>query len=288
MVGATSESAENVASSTTMSGMPTSGSYRRAGALLLALAAAILAACAGGDGTSDPIETSPTIALPTVTRATTIQDVVETTAAPTTEAPVVTEATAAPTTEATVASTTSTTTTTTVPPTTTTEPISVQELVLRGDGLGAARFGADPDGVIDYVTSILGGNTSDTGWVDPFTFAVCDGTVARRVSWGTLSLFFNDLSTYASDRRHFMGWEYGFDGQIGEEPVGLRTPGGTTLGTRVVDLLADFPDASINEGDTDPFIPSNFYVSDVFSGLLTGTTPDDLVTTMRGGYGCGE
>ncbi len=198
-----------------------------------------------------------------------------------TEPPPVTTAPPAP-------STSTSTTSTTVPPTTTTEPLAVQELLLRGDGIGGARFGAAPEGVIEYVTSILGGNTADTGWVDPFTFAACDGTVARKVSWGTLALFFNDLSIYATERRHFMGWEYGIDGQIGDEPVGLRTPGGATLGTRVVDLLAEFPEAFINEGEEDPYIPSNFYVSDVFGGLLTGTAPDDLVTTMRGGYGCGE
>ncbi len=244
----------------------------------------LVVACAGEDASSELPVGGITVPTPTpVTSeapATTTEPPVETEPPPvaTEPPPVATEPT----------TTTTTTTTTTVPPTTTTEALAVSELLLRGDGLGGALFGAAPEGVIEYVTSILGGNTADTGWVDPFTFAACDGTVARKVSWGTLALFFNDLSTYATERRHFMGWEYGIDGQLGDEPVGLRTPGGTTLGTRVVDLLADFPDASINEGDEDPYIPANFYVSDVFSGLLTGTSPEDLVTTMRGGYGCGE
>lgn len=267
--------------------MPRSPRNARATVITVVVASIVLAACAGGD---DP-ESEPTatgVTIPTITRATDPDDSApDTTSAPTTAAPVDTDppATEAPTTVA--ETTTTTSTTTTVPPTTTTEPIAVQELLLRGDGLGAARFGAEPEGVIDYVTSILGGNTSDTGWVDPYTFADCSpATVARKVNWGVLALFFSDLSTYAAERRHFMGWEYGIDGQIGDEPVGLRTPGGTTLGSRVVDLLADFPDASINEGDEDPYIPSNFYVSDIFSGLLTGASGDDLVTTMRGGYGC--
>lgn len=181
-----------------------------------------------------------------------------------------------------------TTTTTSASTTTTTEPLSVQELQLRGDGLGSARFGAEPDGVIDYVTSILGGNTGDTGWVDPLTFAVCDGTVARRVDWGVLSLLFSDLSIVADGRRHFMGYEYGRVGEIGDEPVGLRTPGGVTLGSRVVDLLAEFPEASVNPGEDGIDIPPNFYVSDNFYGLVTGTEPDDFVTVIFGGYGCGE
>ena len=189
---------------------------------------------------------------------------------------------------------------TTVPPTpplteattTTTEPLAVQELVLRGDGIGSARFGAAPQGVVEYVTSVLGGNTGDTGWVDPFAFADCGAggaaTKARRVDWGVLSLLFSDASTYALDREHFIGYEYGRVGEIGDEPVGLHTPGDVGLGSRVVDLFAEFPEASVNEGDDEVGIPPNFYVSDVFYGLLTGTAPDDVVTVIFGGYGCGE
>ena len=202
----------------------------------------------------------------------------ETTAPPTT-APAEPESSLPPT----------TTSTTTIPPTTTTEPLAIQELLLRGDGIGSDVFGAAPDGVIDYVTSILGGNTGDTGWVDPFTFADCSpATVARRVDWGVLSLLFSDLSPYASERRHLIGYEYGRAGQIGDEPLGLRTPGGVTLGSRVVDLQAEFPEASINEGEQELNIPDNYYVSDVFYGLLTGTAADDVVTVIFGGYGCGE
>ncbi len=177
---------------------------------------------------------------------------------------------------------------TTPAPTTTTEPIAIQELLLRGDGIGSAVFGAEPEGVIDYVSSLLGGNTADTGWVDNFAFAACDGTTARRVDWGSLSLLFGDLSDVASGRLHFLGWEYGRIGDIGDEPVGLRTPGGTSLATRVVDLLAEFPDASVNPGAVDLNSPPNFYVSNNFRGLLTGVTNDDVVTVMFGGYGCGE
>jgi hypothetical protein len=177
---------------------------------------------------------------------------------------------------------------TTVAVTTTTEPIALQELVLTGDGLGSAQFGADPDQVVEYVTSILGSNTADTGWVDPFSFAACEGTIARRVDWGVLSLLFTDLSPVTNGRRHFIGYEYGRVGQIGDEPVGLHTPGGITLGSRVVDLLAEFPEAVVNPGEPQSKIPDNFYVSTVFYGLLTGVTPDDYVTVLFGGYGCFE
>lgn len=172
--------------------------------------------------------------------------------------------------------------------TTTTEPIALQELILTGDGIGSAQFGADPDQVVEYVTSLLGGSTADTGWVDPSSFAECTGSIARRVDWGVLTLLFTDLSPIANGRRHFIGYEYGRVGQIGDDPVGLHTPGAITLGSRVVDLLAEFPEARINPGQPEVDIPDNFYVSTVFYGLLTGTTLDDYVTVLFGGYGCFE
>jgi hypothetical protein len=256
----------------------TSPPRARVAAMLVTVALSV-AACTGGDDDATPVITVPpttTEAAPSATDPTTTE--------PETSTPPTGPDTVAPT-----VSTAPATTTTTVPPTTTTtEPLAVQELLLRGDGLGSAKFGAAPDGVIDYVTSILGGNTADTGWVDPSTFAACEGTVARRVDWGVLSLLFSDFSIVAEGRRHFMGYEYGRVGVIGDEPVGLRTPGGTTLGTRVVDLLADFPEASVNAGENDVDIPPNFYVSDNFYGLLTGIDPEDVVTVVFGGPGCGE
>ena len=257
-----------------MSDMPPTPRVRVAA--LIVLTSVAVACSAGDDGAGTSTIPVPTFATSTTTSTTT-------------SVPSATSAASTTTPEAgtTVATTSPTTVATTVAPTTTTEPVAVQELLLRGDGIGSARFGAAPEGVIDYVTSILGGNTGDTGWVDPLTFAVCDGTVARRVDWGVLSLLFSDLSDVADGRRHFMGYEYGREGQVGDEPVGLRTEGGTTLGSRVVDLLADFPEARINPGEPDIDIPDNFYVSDNFYGLLTGTDPEDVVTVIFGGYGCG-
>jgi hypothetical protein len=178
---------------------------------------------------------------------------------PTTVAPT----TAPPTTvvETTVATTT---TTTTAPPVTeppVTVPPAVRELVLRRDGIGTAAFGTDPDAVVGYVSSFLGSPTGDTGWTDPYSFAICPGNEVRRVEWGVFSLLFSDDSPVASARRHFFAWEYGLAGQVGDEPQGLSTPGGVGLGDRVVDLRAEFPGVFVNEGEDDLF-PSNFYVDD--------------------------
>ena len=259
-------------------------SLRSRPAALVLVASLVGAACAGGDDDAAP-STESVAGIETV--ATTETTAPMTTLPPPTT-PVTTEPAEQPDATAPAEPATTTTSTTLPPTTTTTEPLAVQELVLRGDGIGSARFGAAPDGVVEYVTSILGGNTGDTGWVDPLSFAVCDGTVARRVDWGVLSLLFSDLSDVAEGRPHFMGYEYGRVGELGDEPVGLRTPGGTTLGSRVVDLFADFPDAAVNPGEQDINIPPNFYVSDTFYGLLTGVDDTDVVTVVFGGYGCGE
>ncbi len=243
-----------------MTDMPSSPRVRIAA--LIACSSIVVAACSAGDDDS----ASSTIPVPTFELTTTAAPSTTPTTTPTTSPSTSASPSTEPEAETTAPTFATTTVATTLPPTTTTEPVAVQELLLRGDGIGSARFGAAPDGVIEYVTSILGGNTGDTGWVDPLTFAVCDGTVARRVDWGVLSLLFSDLSDVANGRRHFMGYEYGRDGQVGDEPIGLRTAGGTTLGSRVVDLLADFPDASVNPGESDIDIPD---------------------TVIVGGYGCG-
>lgn len=255
---------------------PRSGRHVRLAALVTT-SLLVIAACASGDDGA-PTLTAPVFVPPEV--ESTLDGIVS--------GAVVVETTTPPT-EPPVESTIPPTVVTEPSTTTTTEPLAVQELLLRGDGLGSARFGAAPEGVIDYVSSILGGNTADTGWVDPYTFADCGpATVARRVDWGVLSLLFSDLSSYADGRRHFMGWEYGRVGQIGDDPVGLRTEGGTALGSRVVDLLAEFPEAGVNQGEDDLGIPPNFYVSDNFRGLLTGTSLDDFLTVIFGGYGCAD
>ena len=245
-----------------------------------ALVAAVLAAALGSSACSEETTSSPdTIdvgtAGPTSDSSTTA--VATTTTAPTTTTTVL----ATTTTESTTTTSTSSTTTTTI-------SRAQEELLLEPDGIGLAQFGADPEGIIEYMSTILGSPSSDTGWIDPFTFAVCPGNEVRRVDWGVLSLLFSDATQVASGRRHFFAWEYGLAGTVGDEPQGLRTPGGVMLGSRVVDLRAEFPEVAVNAGDEDGSFLPNFYVSDDFRGLLTGATDEDLVTVMFGGIGCGE
>ena len=79
-------------------------------------------------------------------------------------------------------------------------------------------FGGDPDSVIEYMRSLLGEPTGDTGWVDPFTFALCEGTEVRRVNWGVLSLLFGDQSRFGPGAGTSSPGSTGCEGQIGDAP----------------------------------------------------------------------
>ncbi len=183
--------------------------------------------------------------------------------------------------ETTVAPTTSTSTTT-IP-----DPLGVDELILKSDGLGEAAFGTEPESVMSYVSSILGSPTDDTDWVSPEQFS-CPGTAIRRVQWGVLALMFGDESAIASGRAHFMSYTYGVIDKFGEEPTGLRTSDGVTV-TDLVSSLLERIDAQLDEGDEALDIPpSFFYEREPFpiSGLLSGTADDDVVLAISSGSGC--
>ena len=154
-------------------------------------------------------------------------------------------------------------------------------------GLGEAAFGSEPDAVISYVSSILGSPTEDSDWTTPETF-LCAGTVIREVNWGVLSLMFGDESSSASGRPHFMSYTYGLIDLLGGEPQGLVTSEGLTISNTVATLLAR-TDAQLDEGDEELDIPpSFFYDREPFpvTGLLTGTSDEDVVLVILGGSGC--
>ena len=225
-----------------------------------------LAACSSDDGTGDPPESTPVLTLlPTTTSSSTTSTTSTTTS---------------------TTSTTSTTTSTTVVETTTTvaDP-AVEELVLSGEGIGTAGFGADADGVIEYIRSYFGPADNDTGWIDPLSIGLCAGDELRRVSWGVLTLQFSDVSNIVQGRRHFSAYTYGDQAEIGGAPVGLHTSRGVAIGSRVIDVRAAYPAATINPEDD--FSPPFFYVNDSLRGFLTGVDDEATVTAILGGEDCG-
>jgi hypothetical protein len=162
------------------------------------------------------------------------------------------------------------------------------ELILRPNGLGDAAFGADPDGVIAYVSSIIGPATVDSGWIDPLSGGSCTGTGTeiRTVTWGDLQLFFGDVSSVATGRRHFFSYVYGPSFGVAIAPSGLRTEAGIGVGSTVADLTGTYPTATVNPAND--FGGPNFSVNDGLAGFLTGVTATDTVTSVLGGQGCGE
>jgi len=164
----------------------------------------------------------------------------------------------------------------------------VKGLEISGDGLGGALFGAEADGVVAYVSSILGDPTNDSGWEDPLAIgAACTGTTVRFVDWNDLQLFFTDDSPAAQGLRHFAAFNYGpaVDGAV-LNPNGLVTDNGVGVGTTVEFLRASYPKVQISPGD-DIGGPS-FFISEGLSGFLSGTSSSDVIISFVGGYGCGE
>ena len=244
---------------------------------VIALCALALAGCAYLDADAEP--------LPPVDGSATTDAATEAEASPApSEA---TDSIEASPDEPAITTTTTTTTTTTLPPTTTIPPpLGVDELILGPEGIGGALLGADPDTSVSYISSILGAPTDDSGWVDPLEFYLCRGTTVRRVEWGVLSVMFGDESDIATGRTHLISWTYGLIDRLGDEPLGLRTAGGVTLGDQLDGLRAEFGSIAVDEGDADLDIPPSFYIGPTLRGLSTGVADDDYVLVLIGGSGC--
>lgn len=157
---------------------------------------------------------------------------------------------------------------------------------LGGDGLGIVTFGAEPEAAIAAATAVFGEPTEDTGWSDPLTVSTCAGTQVRRVSWGSLSLYFGDESPVAQGTPHLFAYSYGTADDLEGAPVGLATPEGIGLGSTVEFLRAAYPEVVVEPGE-EGIIEPNFFLSDVLSGRLTGGGDADLVTVIIGGDACG-
>jgi hypothetical protein len=229
-----------------------------------------MAACSSDKAaTTDSASTSSSIEIATATSAP-----AETTS---TTIPVTTALSTTTSTSTTSTSSTTSTTSTTLSP--------GAELVLRNNGLGSAAFGADPDGVIAYVSSIIGPLTVDTNWVNPQSFGACLGTEMRQVSWGDLTLQFSDISNVTSGRRHFFWYDYGPSFGATIAPAGLKTDAGIGVGSTVAELQATYPSAVVGD---DPIGGPNFTINDGLAGFLTGVNPTDTVISVLGGTGCGE
>jgi hypothetical protein len=255
-----------------------------------AIALIVIAIIAIRSGGGDDVAATTTV----VEAATTVPD---TTVAPTTVAPTTLPPTTLPPT--TVAPTTLPPTTlppTTVPDTTIPEP-PIGELVLETDGVEALEtfvsFGANDEGAIAAVTASLGPNTRDTGWIDSFSeFGTCPGDDVRGVEWGSFTMLFThaDTAFETGGEPHFFSYYYGEPAQ-----PDFATPDMIEIGSTVAELKAayDGPDFYFGEFEFDPSLgfwkyKQDFDAQTLLSGITTGFSDDDTVTSIQGGIGCGE
>ena len=181
------------------------------------------------------------------------------------------------------------------PPTTTDEGPAV---VLKGDGIGAFIFGADPDQVIAGLTLRWGPPDGDTGWVPAGTtaYGACPGNVARAVNWRGFAVLFSDGATPRGQAgvRHFFTWEYQVDDPAHPSPdkggnrPPLKAANGVTVGVTVATLQRAYGSA-LELFDEPPGGPQ-FGVETpegALYGSLTSLDPGGIVKSIVSGGGCG-
>jgi hypothetical protein len=190
---------------------------------------------------------------------------------------------------------------TTVPtkpaPTTTGPDDEGPAVVLKGDGIGAFLFGADPDQVIAGLTLRWGPPDGDSGWIAAATspYGPCPGTVVRGVNWRGFAVLFSDGATPRgrAGTRHFFSWEYQVDdlSHPAPDPGGnrppLKTATGVSVGVTVKALQAAYGDR-LELFDEPPDGPQ-FGVQTSEGGLygsVTALDPGGIVRTIVSGGGC--
>ncbi|MGA7272400.1 MAG: hypothetical protein WB239_15110, partial [Acidimicrobiia bacterium] len=180
-----------------------------------------------------------------------------------------------------------TTTVTTLPTTTVT---TLAPLVMSAHGLGAARLGDPYDDTVAAITDRLGRPDHDSGWIrsDSPQVGTCPGTIVRVVQWHSLRLFFSDGPTeFGEDIRHFFYYNQSI--VDADEQIDLATEQGIRLGSTVRALRRVYGE-SLTIDDSVQFGIS-FMVdtggSSLLSGTLTSASPEGLVTSIGGGFGCG-
>jgi hypothetical protein len=172
-------------------------------------------------------------------------------------------------------------------------------VVLKGDGIGAFIFGADPDQVIAGLTLRWGPPDGDSGWIaaGASPYGPCPGNVVRGVNWRGFTVLFSDGATPRGQAgtRHFFTWEYQVDNPAhpvpdkgGNRPP-LKTARGIGVGATVQALKAAYGDP-LELFDEPPDGPQ-FGVETsegALYGSLTSLDPGGIVRSIVSGGGCAK
>jgi hypothetical protein len=172
-------------------------------------------------------------------------------------------------------------------------------VVLRGDGIGAFTFGADPDQVLAGLTLRWGPPDGDSGWIAAGSsgYGPCPGTVVRGVNWRGFTVLFSDGATPrgTAGTRHFFTWDYQVDDPTrpapdpgGNRPA-LMTANGVSVGATVQLLQRAYGDRL--ELSEEPPDGPRFGVQTpegALHGSLTSLEASGIARSIVGGAGCGE
>jgi hypothetical protein len=172
-------------------------------------------------------------------------------------------------------------------------------VVLRGDGIGAFTFGADPDQVLAGLTLRWGPPDGDSGWIAAGSsrYGPCPGTVVRGVNWRGFTVLFSDGATPrgTAGARHFFTWDYKVDDPTrpapdrgGNRPA-LTTANGVSVGATVQALQRAYGDRL--ELFEEPPDGPQFGVQTPEGGLygsLTSLEASGIARSIVSGGGCGD
>lgn len=174
-----------------------------------------------------------------------------------------------------------------------------QRVRLTGDGVALPglllEFGAPYDKAEPALLTALGTPTTDTGVVpSASSYGACPGTSLRALEYGdgALVLLFGDVGGTGLT---MYGWTLESAGSPESVPRASALVGDVTtvefgVGTPLGELQAAAP-GQVDAVEGDELLPPSFRFADQSSGFygqLTGVAPQDTVTHVLGGEGCGE
>ncbi len=167
------------------------------------------------------------------------------------------------------------------------------DLRLQPEGLGPIPFGTAVNRTITVLTGALGSPDTDSGWLPANVEQLqCPGARARRVTWGSLSVFFSDGPTDWGPNlhEHFFSFVYSLpDGASSPDGASLRTSEGLQLGVTLARSSSIYGESSITR---DHSTRGTFLEVDVpgpgyLLGIFTGPNDEDRLVSLVGGTGCG-